>query len=227
MSALSRFRRIPRKLAVRSMRGRARFFGASLLLVMAGALSPLAASGPGDPATAPRVAQPVEPAPQPAGRQKILDELFERLSRAQDEIEAKGIAGAIERVWMHSGSDTANLLMDRAVQAMGLRDFGLSQELLGSLVEIEPDWAEAWNQRATARYLADDDRGAMQDLAHVLVLEPRHFAALAGMGFILQRRGFDKEALRVFRRSLEINPRQSEISRIADALALKVEGRGI
>ena len=110
---------------------------------------------------------------------------------------------------------------------MGLRDFGLSQELLGSLVEIEPDWAEAWNQRATARYLADDDRGAMQDLAHVLVLEPRHFAALAGMGFILQRRGFDKEALRVFRRSLEINPRQSEISRIADALALKVEGRGI
>ena len=160
-------------------------------------------------------------------RQKILDELFGRLVKAQDEPEAKGIAGAIQRVWMHSGSDTADLLMARALQAMDLKDYRLSQEILGSLVEIEPEWAEAWNKRATARFLADDERGAMQDVAHVLVLEPRHFGALAGMGIILQRRGFDKEALRVFRRALELNPHQEEISRTVDKLSLDVDGRGI
>jgi tetratricopeptide (TPR) repeat protein len=196
---------------------------ASLVLALVSTQAPAASDQTG-PSGSPHQG---EPAQQPAGRQKILDELFDRLARAPDELEAKGIAGAIERVWMHSGSDTANLLMGRAVQAMHLKDFGLSQQLLGSVVEIEPDWAEGWNQRATARYLMGDDRGAMQDLAHVLALEPRHFAALAGMGFILRRRGFAKEALRVFRRSFELNPRQSEIAGIVDKLAVDVEGRGI
>jgi tetratricopeptide (TPR) repeat protein len=165
------------------------------------------------------------PAVQPPGRQKILDELFDRLGKAGDESEAKGIAGAIDRVWMRSGSDTADLLMKRAVQAIGHKNLTLSQDILDKIVIIDPTWAEGWNKRATARYLADDDTGAMEDLAHVIALEPRHYAALAGMGFILQRRGFDKLALRAFRRAIEINPQQEDLRKIVDKLTLEVEGQ--
>ena len=198
--------------------------------LVAAALPALALQGaiaaPGDRPDVSTSAQ-AKPADPQKGRQKVLDDLFDRLAKAQDDVEAKGVSGAIERVWMHSGSDTADLLMGRAMHALQRKDYALSQELLNAVVEIEPDWAEAWNKRATVRYLADDAMGSMQDIAHVLKLEPRHFGALSGMGFILQRGGFDKRALEAFRKALEISPQQEEIRRLVDKLTLAVEGQGI
>ena len=69
--------------------------------------------------------------------------------------------------------------------------------------------------------------GAMQDIAHALALEPRHFGALSGLGFILQNSGFDGRALEAFRKALALNPRQDEIRRLVDKLTLEVEGQGI
>ena len=185
-----------------------------------------AVAAPGDRPDVSTSAQ-VKPSDPQKGRQKVLDDLFDRLAKAQDDREAKGVSGAIERVWMHSGSDTADLLMGRAMQALQRKDYALSQELLNAVVEIEPDWAEAWNKRATVRYLADDAMGSMQDIARVIKLEPRHFGALSGMGFILQRSGFDKRALEAFRKALEISPQQEEIRRLVEKLTLSVEGQGI
>ena len=185
-----------------------------------------AVAAPGDRPDVSTSAQ-VKPSDPQKGRQKVLDDLFDRLAKAQDDVEAKGVSGAIERVWMHSGSDTADLLMGRAMQALQRKDYALSQELLNAVVEIEPDWAEAWNKRATVRYLADDAMGSMQDIARVLKLEPRHFGALSGMGFILQRGGFDKGALEAFRKALDISPQQEEIRRLVEKLTLSVEGQGI
>ena len=185
-----------------------------------------AVAAPGDRPDVSTSAQ-VKPSDPQQGRQKVLDDLFDRLAKAQDDVEAKGVSGAIERVWMHSGSDTADLLMGRAMQALQRKDYALSQELLNAVVEIEPDWAEAWNKRATVRYLADDAMGSMQDIARVLKLEPRHFGALSGMGFILQRGGFDKGALEAFRKALDISPQQEEIRRLVEKLTLSVEGQGI
>ena len=199
-----------------------RFRSALASLLLAGSLM---AALPA-PQAAAATADEQKPA-QPAGRQKILDELFDRLGKAQDDSEAKGIAGAIDRVWMRSGSDTADLLMNRAMQAIAHKNWTLSQELLDKVVVIDPYWAEAWNKRATARFFTEDYFGSMADLAEVLKLEPRHYAALTGMGFILQRTGFDKRALQVFRRALEINPQQEDIRKTVEKLTLEVEGQPI
>ena len=164
---------------------------------------------------------------QPAGRQKILDELYERLAKASDPAEARGIAGAIERVWMRSGSDTADLVMERVTQTMRKRDWKLATELLDRLVEIEPQWAEAWSKRASVRFFADDLTGAMEDLAFVLHIEPRHYSALIGMGTILERHERNAAALRVYRRVLEINPSIEPIRRKVEKLTLEVDGRDI
>ncbi len=166
-------------------------------------------------------------APQPAGRQDILDELFQRLEKTRDADEAKGISGAIERVWMRSGSDTADLLMERASTIIRQKDWKLAEDLLDRLIEIEPQWAEVWNKRATVRFFADDSSGAMEDLAHVLQLEPRHFTALVGVGVILEKTERNAEALRVFRRALEINPQLDEVRAKVEKLTITVEGRDI
>jgi tetratricopeptide (TPR) repeat protein len=117
--------------------------------------------------------------------------------------------------------------MSRAVSAVQAKDLSLALELLDKVVAIEPDWAEGWNKRATARFMANDINGSMADIDRVLRLEPRHFGALSGMGFILEHEGLDKRALDVFRHVLSIYPGQPDIKKIVDRLSIEVEGRDI
>jgi tetratricopeptide (TPR) repeat protein len=164
---------------------------------------------------------------KPIGRKAVLDELFNRLGKAKNAREARGIVRSIEQAWMNSGSDTADLLMQRAVQALKKKNHKLALQLLDKVVYLEPGWSEVWNKRATVRYYADDPDGAVADIAEVLSREPRHFGALVGLGFILRRANQEQMALRVFRRALAINPRLSNIKSIIDKLKVTVEGQGI
>ena len=192
-----------------------------------------------------RAAAPPKPPPTPAeraaairkalaphpplafARRHTLDALYGKLAVANDTEEAKGIAGLIGGIWMRSGSDTANLLMQRAMLSLQAKDLGLAAQMLDKLVVLDPDWAEAWNKRATVRFMAGDLDGSMKDVEHVLKLEPKHFGALEGMAMILQRTGFDKQALEVYRRALAVYPHQKDVQETVDKLTLQVEGQGI
>lgn len=156
-----------------------------------------------------------------------MADLFDRLARAEDAETAKGIAGLIQRVLLRSNSPTADLLMTRARAAVQKKDHALAESILDKIVISSPEWVEGWNQRATVRFLREDYAGSMADIAQVLAIEPRHFGALAGMGFILQRTGNDARALEVFRRALAIYPQFEDVKKAADSLKIEVEGRDI
>ncbi len=170
---------------------------------------------------------PPAPAPKPPTRAEALDRLMHRLAETQDSDEAKGIAAVIERMWMESGSDTADLLMTRALAAMEQKREDVAAALLDKIIELRPGWAEAWNRRATLRFLDGDDTGSMEDISHVLALEPRHFGALSGMGYILARHGEDAAALRTMRRALSIYPGDADVKSAIDKMAPKVEGQDL
>jgi tetratricopeptide (TPR) repeat protein len=165
--------------------------------------------------------------PHAALRGQMLDVLFKRLASAADPDEARAVAEVIGKIWAQSDSDTAELLMQRAGAAMAARQYPLALELFDKVIALQPTWAEAWNKRATVRFLADDLDGAMADIKQVLKLEPRHFGALAGAGIIFRKEGLDKGALAAFRKALEINPQQPELRSLVDKLEIDVEGRGI
>ena len=158
---------------------------------------------------------------------RVLDELHARLKAAADDDDAKGVATAIERVWLRSGSDTADLLMTRAVAAIAGDDYKTAESLLDSIVGLEPDWAEGWSKRAMVRFHADNIDGAMSDLERVLKIEPRHFVALAGLGAILHKSGLDKRALDAYRRALDLYPQQPDLRKSVEKLQIDVEGRDI
>jgi Flp pilus assembly protein TadD len=160
-------------------------------------------------------------------REKRLDDLFERLRAAPDAEKAKTIAASIEQIWLETSSDTAKLLMQRAFSLVSEQRGPLALTLLDKLVVLEPDWVEAWNRRATTRYMAGDFDGAMADIDRVLKLEPRHFGALSGMGVILRRVGRDVQALRVFNEALAIHPMQPELRALVDELTNEIKGRHI
>jgi tetratricopeptide (TPR) repeat protein len=167
------------------------------------------------------------PRPQRGDRIRNLDFLFEALKIAPDETSAKHIEDRIWALWIGSQSDTANLLMTRVKTAVEAEDLELATRLLDSIIEIKPDYVEAWNRRATIFFQKKDYGRALADLRQVLAREPRHFGAMAGLGLILQEIGDERRALEVYRRALEVHPRMQKIPDIVKTLSDKVQGRDI
>jgi len=107
------------------------------------------------------------------------------------------------------------------------QDYDLAIKLLNAVIDIKPDFLEAWNRRATVYYAKKDFGRALADIHHVLAQEPRHFGALSGLGIILEEMGDDKHALEVFRRALAIHPHLERIPDLVKKLSDKVDGRDI
>ncbi len=156
-----------------------------------------------------------------------LDRLFDALKVAPDDESAKYIENRIWAIWFASGSDTANLLMTRVKAATEAKNTDLALKLLDAIIDIKPDFVEAWNRRATLYYSKKDFGRALEDIHEVLAREPRHFGALSGLGIILQEIGDEKRALAAFRRALAIHPHLERIPDLAKKLADKVDGRDI
>jgi len=188
----------------------------------------------------PAAAQTVDPEPlkpiEPPGtlprvqhgdKRQNLDRLFEALKVAPDNESAKYVENRIWAIWFASPSDTANLLMGRVKTAVDGKDFDLAIKLLDAIIDIRPDFIEAWNRRATIYYGKKDFGRALADIHEVLAREPRHFGALSGLGMILQQLGDDKHALEVFRRALAIHPRLENIPDLVKKLSDKIDGRDI
>ena len=206
-----------------------------LAAVLALALLTASASAQTAPPPGPPSGQAAEPMQPPGDLPRAqrgdqvrgLDFLFEALKVAPDADSAKHIERRIWALWIASGSDTANLLMTRVKTAIDGKDTALAIKLLNSIIELRPDFVEAWNRRATIYYMEKDYTRSMADIRQVLALEPRHFGAISGLGMILQEFGDDKRALDAFRRAVQIHPHLQKIPDMIKSLTEKVEGRAI
>ncbi|WKA27815.1 tetratricopeptide repeat protein [Bradyrhizobium roseum] len=162
-----------------------------------------------------------------ADRTRGLDFLFGALKAAPDEASAKHVEARIWALWMKTPSDTAALLMLRAKSAMEAQKVDVALKLLDSVIKLRPDYVEAWNRRATLHYLKNDYNRSLEDIRQVLIREPRHFGALAGLGMIMQEIGDEKRALDAFRKALAVNPHLEKVPDLVKTLTEKVEGRDI
>ena len=182
-------------------------------------------------ATSPKPNKP----PEPPGklpkvgpdRTRGLDFLFGALKAAPDEVSAKAVEAKIWAIWLQTPSDTAALLMARAKAAIDAQQGDIALKLLDATIKLRPDYVEAWNRRATLYYLRNDYGRSLADIQQVLVREPRHFGALAGLGMIMQDLGDDKRALEAFRKALAVNPHLDKVPDLVKTLTEKVEGRDI
>ena len=151
-------------------------------------------------------------------------DLYARLAASKDADETGGIITLLLHSYSESGSDTADLLLRRARQAIGVENYSDALKILDATIAFLPDWAEGWNVRATARYLDDDYNGSMADIAQTLKREPNHLGALMGMGMILEARGKREDALKVYERVLEIAPHWRNAEEAADKIKAALAG---
>src|SRR3984957_7178870 len=162
-----------------------------------------------------------------ADRTRGLDFLFGALKAAPDQASAKHVEARIWALWLQTPSDTAALLMMRAKAAMAAQQMDVALKLLDAVVKLRPDYVEGGNRRATLYYLQNEYAHSLEDIEQVLVREPRHVGALAGLGMILQDLGDEKRALDAFRKALAVNPYLDKVPELVKTLTEKVEGRDI
>jgi tetratricopeptide (TPR) repeat protein len=154
-----------------------------------------------------------------------LQRLYDRLAAAQDEGEAGRIAREIQLEWDSSGSAAADLLLQRGRDAMAADDLPLAIEHLTALTDHAPDFAEGWNARATAFYMAGDYGPSVDDIARTLTLNPKHWGALSGLAAILEATGETETAVEAYRAALAIHPFLDGLEEHVEGLEASLRGQ--
>lgn len=184
----------------------------------------LALGAPAAPAQVEDGMMPQTPPDKETAPRERIEELFDQLSDPSNP-NWEATQSQIFLHWQQSGSDSMDLLLRRALEAVESEQLEVALLHLNDLVRLAPDFAEGWNQRATVHFLRGNYGQAVADIERVLALEPRHFGALAGLGIILDRTGNKEGALRMFRRVLELNPHMEGARDGVERLAPEVDGR--
>jgi tetratricopeptide (TPR) repeat protein len=135
-----------------------------------------------------------------------LDALFAELRLAPDAEAAHRIDQKIWIYWTTPSDPMLALRMVDVLEARRAGDITAAIELADRLIEDYPTYAEAWNQRATLRYMAGDLEASLADIDKVLQFEPRHFGALSGRAMIYLQQGKRALALKDMAAALELHP---------------------
>jgi tetratricopeptide (TPR) repeat protein len=144
---------------------------------------------------------------QSAGETKSdIDLLLNALKAAPNEQTASLLEDRLQRTWLRSGTAVTTLLMSQGLRSLKAQQY---DEAIGSFTDaitLQPDFAEAFHQRAIARYQAGDTPGAVTDLGEAVRLEPRNFLAYHALTDIASARADWKAAYLAWQKVLEIDP---------------------
>jgi tetratricopeptide (TPR) repeat protein len=135
-----------------------------------------------------------------------LPKLFQFLKATTSADEAGALEDKIWSLWAETGDPALDKLMVQSSDAMDRNDFQAALKDLDTVTTTRPNFAEAWNKRATVYYLMGDYAKALADIDRTLALEPRHFGALSGLGLTNLKLGRDDAAVDAFERVLDIDP---------------------
>ncbi|RMF41867.1 MAG: hypothetical protein D6754_00060 [Alphaproteobacteria bacterium] len=138
------------------------------------------------------------------------DALFAELAASRDVHAARRVVARIWQFWTTAPDEMAQNMLDLGIQQLRYGQYDGAERTFGRLIDYCPDFAEGWNQRAFARFLAGRLQGSMEDIDEVLRREPMHFGALSGKVRILLMQGRVLAARGVLREALKIHPFLSE-----------------
>jgi len=137
---------------------------------------------------------------------KRLNYLFDKLAIAEEEKDINKITNQIWKIWHEIDDPKTTRDFETGVQMMNLGYYKRSIDYFDKVILNKPNFAEAWNKRATAHFMMGNFDLSMQDIGQTLQLEPRHFGALDGMGLIFIHTNQYDKAIEIYDKMLEIFP---------------------
>ena len=139
-------------------------------------------------------------------RKEKLNKLFKELkndnSNLTYEVEQK-----IWKIWStHPKQNKLTLMLSEGSNLVRNNKLNEAVKVFTKVIELDPEWAEAWNKRATVLYLLGEFKNSQNDIDKVLKLEERHFGALAGQGLVnIQLKNYEK-AIMSYEKAKKIYP---------------------
>ena len=113
-----------------------------------------------------------------------LDKLFLELKKNIPSL-SSGIAQQIWVLWStHPTDQKLTSLLDEGSRLVIDQQLNRAIDVFTEAIELDPNWAEAWNKRATVLYLMGKYELSQLDINKVLQIEKRHFGALTGQGLV-------------------------------------------
>ena len=135
-----------------------------------------------------------------------LDKLFHELKKNIPSL-SPGIAEQIWMLWStHPTDQKLTSLLDEGSRLVQDQQLNKAIVVFTEAIELDPNWAEAWNKRATVLYMIGEFQKSQDDIDKVLELEERHFGALAGQGLVnIQLKNYEK-AIMSYQKAQQIYP---------------------
>ena len=147
-----------------------------------------------------------------------LDSLFDRLATTSSAEEASDISNEIWQRWSANDDPDVSQLMEIGIRALNYSTYRKALRSFDRIIEMAPQFAEAWNKRATLYYHIREYRRSIDDIKETLRLEPRHFGAWSGLGLVSLAQENYPGALVAFKKALSINPHIPNIRRYVQKL---------
>ncbi len=136
----------------------------------------------------------------------------------QDEVVRALAEHSVWQVWSRSGDTEADGLLQIGIEQMNRGDGPGAVETFTKVIQRKPDFAEAWNKRATVYFLMGEHEKSLRDCDEVMKRNPVHFGALAGYGQLYLQLDQPERALEYFRRALRVNPNLGAVRQVIPQL---------
>ena len=139
-------------------------------------------------------------------REILLNRLFNEL-KINNVSSSYDIEQKIWKLWsQHPTNQNLTIKLEEGSELVRNQKLLKAIEIFSEVIKSDPEWAEAWNKRATVLYMLGDYQGSQDDIDKVLNLEKRHFGALAGQGLVNIKLENYEKAIESYKKAQEIYP---------------------
>ena len=159
--------------------------------------------------------------------QNQLDYLFEKL-KLDNETSARETEMKIWSIWTtHPKKQNLTNLLSRGTSFMNKKQYQVAEDIFSTVIELDPNWAEAWNKRATVLYFMGKYKESQNDIDEVLKLEKRHFGALSGQGLVQTALKNYQKAIDSYIEVHKIHPNMKSPLIMIEKLQIKIKKESI
>ncbi|MDC6448049.1 hypothetical protein PQZ42_03090 [Alphaproteobacteria bacterium] len=137
---------------------------------------------------------------------KRLNYLFDELVSTENQQAISKLTNQIWNIWHEIDDPKITIIFETGLKMMNLGYLPKAINYFDKVILSKPNFAEAWNKRATAHFIMGNFDLSMKDISTTLQLEPRHFGALDGMALIFIHLNQLENAIEVYDQMLKIFP---------------------
>ena len=163
-----------------------------------------------------------------SNHQNKIDKLFDRLKNTTNYQESKEIESKIWELWTtHPSENSLTALLADGSVYMSQSKLETAYKTFTKTIELDSNWAEAWNKRATVLYLMGKYELSQADIDKVLKLEKRHFGALSGQGLVQTALNNYQKAIDSYIEAHKVHPNMKSPLIMIEKLQLQIKKESI